>query len=253
MSLSPTALGAALNGLLEPARFADPSSNGLQVDAGAPVAKVATAVSVSLEAIAAAAAGGAQALVVHHGLFWGRADAPGAAVLGGRVRALLAAKVSLLAYHLPLDAHPTLGNNLPALAAWGVAEPAPFGHWEGQALGGAGDLPAAEAVSAFRARLANYYGQPPLHLPGGPHEVRRVALVTGGGADFLSEAAAAGCDALVTGEAEERSAHWAREAGIHLFACGHHATERLGVRLLAAWLQSELGLGAEYLEVPNPV
>ena len=98
-----------------------------------------------------------------------------------------------------------------------------------------------------------YYGRPPLHLPGGPEIISRVALVTGGGADFLTEAAAANCDALVTGEAEERSTQWAKEVGVHLFACGHHATERLGVRLLAGWLEGELALASEYLEIANPV
>lgn len=252
-ALSPQELEGALNDLFRPQSFDDPGLNGLQVDAARPIRVVATAVSVSAAAVSAAAERGAQALVVHHGLFWGGQPAPLTGVLGGRVRALLGAGVSLLAYHLPVDAHEVVGNAHPVLRSLGTTATEPFGDWRGTAVGARGELAAPVPPGEFARLLEAEYDHPALHFPGRAETVRRVALVTGAGSDFLDEAAAAGCDALVTGEPRERSQDWAAETGVHLFCCGHWATETAGMRLLARWIDDNLGLQAEYVSLPNPV
>jgi dinuclear metal center YbgI/SA1388 family protein len=246
------ALTADLDRLLESPRFRDYGPNGLQVEGRAEVRRLATAATASLAACRAAAAAGADALLVHHGLLWGRCE-PITGPLRARLAVLLQADMSLLAYHLPLDAHAEHGNNAVALARLGAVPGGAFAEHKGMLIGRLGNLPVAEDPTAFSARLQTAFAHPVLHCPGASPRIQRIGVVTGGGQGHLLEAAAAGCDALVAGEASEQSWHEAAESGCHLFACGHHATEDLAVHALGALLAERHGLAHVPLHLPNPV
>ncbi len=247
---------AELDTLLEPQRFSDYCVNGLQVPGAELVSTVATGVSAHAELFELAAAERAELLVVHHGLFWGDGVAAIDALLARRLRILFHANIALAAYHLPLDAHPQLGNNALIAGALG-ADPhqlTPFALHHGQPVGfiatlpGDG-LPAAELFSRVREVTA----REPLVFDAGPPLVRRLAIVSGGGADYIGDAVAAGADALLTGEAAERSMALARESRVHLIAAGHHATETFGIRRLGEHLAQRFQLRHVFLDVPNPV
>jgi len=247
-----TALTADLDRLLEAARFRDYGPNGLQVEGRPEIRRLATSATASLAACRAAALAGADALLVHHGLLWGRCE-PITGPLRARLGVLLRAEMSLLAYHLPLDAHPELGNNAVALGRLGAVAEGAFAEHRGALIGRLGTLPATEDPLAFGRRLEVVFQHPVLHCPGSSSAIRRIGVVTGGGQGHLLEAAAAGCDALVTGEASEQSWHEAAESGCHLFACGHHATEDLAVHALGALVGERHGLIHLPLHLPNPV
>jgi dinuclear metal center YbgI/SA1388 family protein len=256
---APTAaILAELDRLLEPARFDDYCVNGLQVPGPAHVDTLVTGVSAHAELFELAAHERAQLLLVHHGLFWGAGVAAIDPILQRRLRLLFDADIALAAYHLPLDAHPELGNNALLARALGADTLAPFALHHGQPIGfiatmpgdGHGDgIPAADLF----ARVAEVTAREPLVFDAGPPRVRRLAIVTGAGADYTADAAAAGADALLTGEPAERSMAQAREAHIHLIAAGHHATETFGVRRLGEHLAERFALRHVFIDVPNPV
>lgn len=242
-----------LDETLDARSFKDYGPNGLQVAGAAEVAHLATAVSVSLEVIERAIADGAQALLVHHGLFW-QGDDP---VIGDlerrRLQTLFAGDLSLLAYHLPLDAHPILGNNALLADLLGLVERAPFGEHGGVLLGVQGALPSPASVTEVAATLGVQLGSTPLVLAGGEHPVRTVGIVSGGAAKDIRQAALAGLDAFITGEPREDSAYLARELGVHLIAAGHNATETVGVQALGAAAAERFGITTVFLPVVNPV
>jgi len=245
---------AEIDGLLEPDRFEDYCVNGLQVPGATQVDTLATGVSANAALFEAAAAAGAELLLVHHGLFWGSGVRVVDDLLKHRLKLLFDAGIALAAYHLPLDAHPQLGNNAVLARELGAEGLLPFAEHRGRTIGfigalGDGGMTASELCERVRAAT----GRAALHLDGGPARVRTLAVVTGGGADYLEEAAAAGADALVTGEPEERSTAMARELGLHLIAGGHHATETFGVRALGEHLASRFALQHVFLDVSNPV
>jgi dinuclear metal center YbgI/SA1388 family protein len=245
---------AELDRLLELERFDDYCVNGLQVPGRDHVKTIATGVSAHAELFELAAGEQADLLLVHHGLFW----APGVqaidAILKRRVQILFDANVALAAYHLPLDAHPEFGNNALLAHALGAGELAPFALHHGQPIGFLASLPGdGLAAEELFARAHAITEREPLVFDAGPLRVRRVAIVSGGGADYIADAATAGADALLTGEAAERSLAQARELGIHLIAAGHHATETFGVRALGEHLAARFGLRHVFLDVPNPV
>jgi dinuclear metal center YbgI/SA1388 family protein len=221
--------------------FDDSSVNGLQVEAGAEVDNLAIAVDASLEAIEGAAEAGAQMLLVHHGLLWGK-PSPLRGVLGARVGRLFRTGVSLYAAHIPLDAHPTLGNNAELARRFELREVEPFGVYRGKSIGLAGSLdrprPVVELIRALESRV----GPATAAVLAGENPVARVAVVSGGAGDMVEEAARNGIQLLVTGEQDHTAAVYARDAGIHLLFLGHHATEVYGVRALAGHLESEFGL-----------
>ena len=233
--------------------FQDYGPNGLQVVGADEVTHLATAVSVSLDVIERAIADGAQALLVHHGLFW-QGDDP---VIGDlerrRLQTLFAGDLSLLAYHLPLDAHPTLGNNALLADLLGLVDRAPFGEHGGVMLGVQGALPSPAPVGDVAAALGAALGSTPLVLAGGDHPVCTVGIVSGGAAKDIRQAAAAGLDAFITGEPREESAYVAAELGVHLIAAGHNATETVGVQALAAAAVERFGITTAFLPVVNPV
>jgi dinuclear metal center YbgI/SA1388 family protein len=240
---------AYANELLEVEKWPEFAPAGLQVTGVDEVSKVVSGVSASRELFERAAAAGAQLVLVHHGLFWRNEPLVVDRRLRGRLEALFAADISLVAYHLALDAHPELGNNARLATELGIDRETGFG---GVGLGGrmvGGAVPLDELVE----RVAEIAGRRPLVLPGGPGLVQRAAVSSGGSGYDLIEAAHQGYDAMVTGEAEEPSFHTARELGITLIAAGHHATERLGVQALGDHLAERFELAHEYVEVPNPV
>jgi dinuclear metal center YbgI/SA1388 family protein len=244
----------AIDELLEPGRFEDYCVNGLQVPGPERVATIATGVSANAELFSLAAAEGAELLIVHHGLFWGpgvRAIDP---LLATRLKLLFDAGIALAAYHLPLDAHPELGNNALLARELGAAGLRPFGEHRGQPIGFLASLPDGGLPPAeLCERVGRATGQSPLHLDGGPEQLREVAIVTGAGADYIGDAAAAGAQALITGEAAERATALAREHRVHLIAAGHHATETFGVRALGERLAERFAVRHVFLNVPNPV
>jgi dinuclear metal center YbgI/SA1388 family protein len=233
--------------------IADYGPNGLQVEGRAQVRRVVCGVTASLAFIEQAVARGADLLVVHHGILWNGQSPVLRGSLRRRVAALLAAEVTLLAYHLPLDRHPTVGNAAPALRDLGVVELEPFGSARGVSVGFQGRLAEPLPVAGFVARCERYYEVPARAFLHGPPEVRRVGLVTGAAQSEIHAAVASGLDAFLTGEVSEYNFHVAAEEGIHHISLGHHATERTGPRCLARHLRESCGLDAEFLDVPNPV
>jgi dinuclear metal center YbgI/SA1388 family protein len=234
--------------LLDLASFPDYGPQGLQVAGADEVTRVVCAVSSSLELFERAAAGGAQLVVVHHGLLWNNESR----VIDGRVRrrlqALFDGDLTLAAYHLALDAHPDVGNNALLARELGVADHEPFAD-----IGRRGRLPAPEPLETFLARVRERIAPEPLVFAEGPERVERVAIVSGGGGRNLVDAAAGGCDLFLTGEPEEPSLHLARELGVTFVAAGHYATERLGVQALTARLAERFALDWEFVDLPNPV
>jgi dinuclear metal center YbgI/SA1388 family protein len=241
--------------LLEPARFDDFSVNGLQVPGPERVERIATGVSAHAELFERAAATGAGLVIVHHGLFWGSGVRAIDATLHGRLKVLFDAGMALAAYHLPLDAHPDLGNNALLARAIGAEQLEPFGEHCGQTIGFLATIDSEGGVEsgALIARIAEVTSREPLVLGAGPPRIRRLAIVSGAGSDYVADAAAAGAQALLTGEPVERVTATARELGLHVIAAGHHATETLGIRALGELLAGRFGLEHAFIDVPNPV
>ena len=245
---------AEIDRLLEPARFKDYGPNGLQVPGPDEVSTVATGVSAHAELFEMAAVERAELLIVHHGLFWGGGPGPIDAALKRRLRILFDADIGLAAYHLPLDANPEVGNNALLARALGAERLKPFALHEGQPIGFIASLPGdGLAAAELFARVRDITSREPLVFDAGPARVRHIAIVSGAGADYLADAAAAGADALLTGEPAERTMAVARESGVHFIAAGHYATETFGVRRLGEHLAERFGVRAVFLEVPNPV
>ncbi len=233
--------------LLEIERFPEFAPQGLQVVGAAEVTTIECGVSCSRELFEHAVDLGAELILVHHGLFWRNEPLVVDARLRGRLETLFRGRASLVAYHLALDAHPTVGNNAQLAARIGATPKAPFG---GVGLGCAIEpLSLADLVERVEAAVE----RTPLVFTGGDREIRRRAVSTGGAGHDLIKAAHAGYDALLTGEPEEPSGATARELGVHLIAAGHHATERFGVQALAAHLAERFALEWRYVEVDNPV
>jgi len=241
-----------LNELLDVDAVEDYCPNGVQVAGAAEVRRIVTGVTASLELIEAAVDVGAQMLVTHHGILW-NGDSH---VLRGhfrkRVKALLDAGVTLLAYHLPLDRHAEVGNNAPALRDLGVIELEPFAPHGGVCVGWKGRFPAPIRPSELMERLRRYYEDEPLGFLHGREDVRTIGLVSGAAQRDARLAVAEGLDAFVTGEVSEFNMHLAREEGFHHVSVGHHASERVGPRCLAEHLASFFGVETMFIDVVNP-
>ncbi|HVS02816.1 MAG TPA: Nif3-like dinuclear metal center hexameric protein [Thermoanaerobaculia bacterium] len=246
-------LAAHLDELLEVAAVEDYGPNGIQVEGRERVGKVVTGVSACQELFERAADAGADAVLVHHGLFWQGMPYPLTGVTYRRVAALVRNELSLLAYHLPLDRHPELGNNALAARRLGLKRLQPFGRHQGVAIGFQGIFPEPLPFAELVARCRELFDQEPLALGDGPGEVQRVGIISGGAQKELHQAIAAGLEVYITGEASEWVTNLAREAGIHYLAAGHYATERLGVQALGEHLAERFGIETEFLDVPNPV
>ncbi|BCL77212.1 GTP cyclohydrolase 1 type 2 [Jeongeupia sp. HS-3] len=236
--------------LLSVDRFRDYCPNGVQIEGRETIVKLATAVTASQAAVDAAVAIGADALLVHHGYFW---KSEAAAIRGtkkARIAALIKADVNLFAYHLPLDAHPELGNNAQLGERLGLTATGRFGDQE---LGWIGELAEPATLADFARRIATALDREPLVIGDAARPIRRVAWCTGGAQGYFHEAVNLGIDAFLTGEASEFVTHLARETGVAFIAAGHHATERYGVRALGEHLARQFGLELIHLDIENPV
>ena len=243
----------AFDGLLQPERFKDYGPNGLQVEGRAEISRVVSGVTASLALIDAAIEARADAIFVHHGLFWRGQDGRVTGWMRQRLQQLLAHDINLFAYHLPLDAHPQWGNNAQLGRVLGWASESQFGE---QALGclASASYPSAQAVADHVARAlgrsVTLVG--PEGAPGVQRPIAKVAWCTGGAQSYFESAIAAGADVFVTGEISEPQAHLARETGVAFVAAGHHATERYGAPALAAEVARSLGLAHQFIEIDNP-
>jgi dinuclear metal center YbgI/SA1388 family protein len=240
---------SALNELLRPDLFKDYGPNGLQVEGRRQVRRLVSGVTASLAFIDAALADGADALLVHHGLFWRGHDGRLTGWLKDRVARLLTADVSLFAYHLPLDAHADLGNNAALGRQLGWQADARFGE---QSLGFIGSVAVASSAAALADQVQQALQRAPVLLPGDGRPIRRVAWCTGGAQGYFEDAIAAGADVFLTGELSEPQAHLSRETGVAYLACGHHATERYGAPAVGTWVAQQLGLQHRFIEIDNP-
>jgi dinuclear metal center YbgI/SA1388 family protein len=243
-----------LDELLDPGGFDDYGPNGLQVPGRAEVDRVVTGVSASLELFERAVAADAGLVLVHHGVFWDKAPRALSPAAAARLRMLLTAEVNLVAYHLPLDAHPEVGNNALLADALGATAHEPFAEHAGRPIGVAARFgeDGVEAGELF-SRVTEVTGRAPLVFDDGPDRVRSLGIVSGGAAGDLETAIAAGLDGFLTGEPSEPAMTTAREAGVHFIAAGHYATETFGVRHLGELLAERFGVAHQFIDVPNPV
>ncbi|WP_422012071.1 Nif3-like dinuclear metal center hexameric protein [Roseateles sp.] len=242
------ALELRLNQLLEPGRFKDYGPNGLQVEGRAEVRHLVCGVTASLALIDAAIAAKADAILVHHGLFWRGQDGRVTGWMKQRLAQLIRRDINLFAYHLPLDAHPTLGNNAQLGARLGWTADARFGE---QDLGFSAAIEPTD-LPTLAARLRETLGRDVTVVPGDGRLLRRVAWCSGGAQGYFEGAIAAGADVFITGEISEPQAHYARETGVAFVAAGHHATERYGVQGVGAQVAQDLGLSWQFIDVDNP-
>ena len=248
--IEPQALAAYCDQLLDAAACADYAPNGLQVEGERPIRRLVSGVTASAALIAAARELDADALLVHHGWFWKGKGPCLTGTKGRRARALLCSGMSLIAYHLPLDTHPTLGNNATLAAHLGLLEACPTGIGNGVVW--SGRLPTALPPETWAAGVGERLGRTPTLIAVGDRPVQRIAWCTGGGQGYLEAAAALGVDAFLSGELSEQTTHTARELGICFLAAGHHATERYGVQALGDHLAVRFGLDHRYVEIENP-
>lgn len=243
-----------LNEKLSPQLTKDYCPNGLQIEGSAQVTKVVTGVTASQALIDYAIKVKAQALLVHHGYFWKGESEAIRGMKGNRIRSLIKNDINLYGYHLPLDTHPELGNNVRLAQLLDIEIDGGLeGHPQSVAL--FGHLNAPSTGSELARRIDKVLSRPPLHIaPEGPDKlINTIGWCTGGGQDFIELAASHGLDAFISGEISERTTYIAREMGIHYFSAGHHATERYGIKALGEWLASEHGLDVEFVDIDNPV
>lgn len=245
-----TELDTYLNQYLEVARFRDYCPNGLQVEGRAELRSIVTGVTASLALLDAARDAGADAVLVHHGYFWRGEEPRVTGTRRARIALLLAHDINLFAFHLPLDAHAEVGNNV-QLAR--ILELSVAGRFCEQdiALHGAFDAPLP--LSALARRVAERLGRVPLVIGRDDQPVRRIAWCTGGAQGYLEEAVRLGVDAFISGEISEQTVHLARESGVAYIAAGHHATERYGIRALGEHLAARFGLAHTFIDIDNPV
>jgi len=237
-----------VNQKLNTGAFSDYAPNGLQVEGRAEIRTVITGVTACQALLDEAVIRQADAVLVHHGYFW-KSESP---LIKGmkrqRLRTLLANDINLYGWHLPLDAHPQLGNNAQLAALFDIevkGEVQPLVPW--------GELVEPLSGEALAAKIAVKLGRTPLHCgDNAPARIKRIAWCSGGGQGFIDSAAAFGVDAFITGEVSEQTIHSAREQGIHFFAAGHHATERGGIKALGEWLAQQHGLDVTFIDIDNP-
>ncbi len=242
-----------LQATLKPWAFNDYCPNGLQVQGKENVQLLVSGVTASQALIDAAIDLQADAILVHHGYFWKGENACVVGMKKNRLKALLMNDVSLLAYHLPLDAHPELGNNQQLALRLGITIDGALYPDNPKQVGNIGTLPQAMSADQLAAQLMKVLGQAPTHIAGGSAQIKKVGFCTGAAQGFIEQAVLMGCDAYISGEISEPTVHVAREAGIHYFAAGHHATERYGVQALGEFVAQRLGVRHQFVDIANPV
>jgi dinuclear metal center YbgI/SA1388 family protein len=242
----------ALDALLQPERFRDYGPNGLQVEGRAQVEKIVSGVTASRALIEAAIAVRADTILVHHGLFWRGQDGCVTGWMKQRLALLLAHDINLFAYHLPLDAHPSLGNNAQLGLQLGLVARSWFGEQDLGCLGQRADGQAFESPQALATHIQGALGRQVVLAGDARQTIRKIAWCSGGAQSYFEAAIAAGADAFITGEISEPQAHYARECGVAYLACGHHATERYGAPAVAAHVAAQWGLAHEFIDIDNP-
>lgn len=244
-------LEAYLNRLLDIAKFHDYCPNGLQVEGRSEVRQLVSGVTASLDFLEAAIAAGADTVLVHHGYFWRGENSCLTGMKRNRIALLLAHDISLLAYHLPLDAHPELGNNAQLSHRLGLCETGRFGE---QGIGMYGTLPSnISSLKELRLSVERTLSRTPLVIGDDACSLKRVAWCTGGAQDYFGEAIDLGADVFITGEISERTVHLARESGVAFISAGHHATERYGIQALGNHISKKFGISHQYIDIDNPV
>lgn len=244
---------AYLDRLLDSTNFSDYGPNGLQVQGKNRIRKLTTGVSACLELFERATEIGADAVLVHHGLLWQGLAPEVTGVKYRRLEVLLRHEINLIGYHLPLDAHPELGNNALGARGLGCSRLEPFAELEGRKIGFHGRLTETINADQLLERCQSVFGFEPLAFLCGPDTIETIGVVSGGGSKALYDAIDLGLDVFITGEPNEWVMNVAREAKIHFVAAGHYRTEVLGVRALGEHLADRFGLEVEFIDVPNPI
>ena len=268
-STTTQALTQFCNDYLSADAFRDYAPNGLQVDSGQPIQRIVTGVTACEALIDAAIADNADAIMVHHGYFWKGESEPIVGMKGQRIRKLLQHGISLIAYHLPLDAHPIIGNNAKLAELLGLTITGALYPDESHPVGNVATC-IPQTAESFTATINHALGRAPLHISADytlpdcslsdskqfdtlqPKLIARVGLCTGGAQDMIEQAAIMGCDAYISGEISERTTHSARELGIDYFACGHHATERGGIQALGELIAQQFNIPVTFIDIDNP-
>lgn len=245
---------AELDTLLRPRRFRDYCPNGLQVEGREQIQRIVTGVTACQALLDAALVQEADAILVHHGYFWKGEDACVTGIRKQRLQTLLQADLNLFAYHLPLDAHPTLGNNAQLARQLGLEVDGSLMPDRGDdAIGLVGHLPDVMSALEFARHLESVLGRSVLHVGDDDDEIETLGWCTGAAQGYIDKALELGMDAYVSGEISEQTVHFARETGIHYFACGHHASERYGVQALGNWVAQKFGVEHVFIDIDNPV
>lgn len=243
---------AALNGLLQPHLFADYCPNGLQVEGRGRIERIVTGVTACQALLDEAVRRGADAVLVHHGWFWKNEDPCVTGMKRRRLATLLANDINLYGYHLPLDAHPEVGNNAQLARRLGIEVTGGLDALNPRAVGNVGRLPAPVTAAAFAGVVRAALGREPLHVGDPAATVSSVGWCTGAAQGHIEQAVAAGVDLYLTGEVSEQTVHVARETGIQFLACGHHATERYGVQAVGEWLAARFAIEHCFVDIANP-
>lgn len=233
--------------------FKDYAPNGLQIEGKPEVKKILCAVTASQDAIDAAIAQQADLLLVHHGYFWKGEPYPITGMRGKRIKTLIQNDISLVGYHLPLDSHPTLGNNAAIAEILGLENIEALNPSERNPIGNIGYLKNPMQPEDFKYFLTEKLGFETIHLNAEKPMIEKVGFCTGAAQDFITQAAMMDCDAFISGEVSERTFYEAKELNVHYFACGHHATERYGVQRLAKAISEQFNIEYSYFELNNPI
>lgn len=238
---------------LKSSEFKDYAPNGLQIEGKTEVRKILAAVTASQDAIDAAIRENADLLLVHHGYFWKGEAYPITGMRGKRIKSLIQHDISLLAYHLPLDSHPSLGNNAAIADLLKLERIEALDPSERHPIGNIGYLNQPMPVEEFKTFVSEKLKFDVTHLPADKNMIEKVGFCTGGAQDFIVKAAEQGCDAYISGEVSERTFYEAKELDVHYFACGHHATERYGVQRLGQAISEQFDIEYVYFELNNPI
>ncbi|WP_352337854.1 Nif3-like dinuclear metal center hexameric protein [Psychrobacter sp. 16-MNA-CIBAN-0192] len=270
--LSAQALTRFCDNYLSAGQFKDYAPNGLQVDGGQPIERIVTGVTACEALIDAAIAANADAIMVHHGYFWKGEPEPLIGMKGRRIRKLLQNGISLIAYHLPLDAHPIIGNNATLAQSLGLTIVGGLYPNEAHPVGNIATC-APQSAATFTHTITQALNRAPLYIASNYQNtaylndnkannsesdindtklIERVGICTGGAQDMIEQAATMGCDAYISGEISERTTHSARELGIDYFACGHHATERGGIQALGELVAQQFNIPVTFIDIANP-
>ncbi|PNK59905.1 Nif3-like dinuclear metal center hexameric protein [Psychrobacter sp. FDAARGOS_221] len=249
--ISPTALAQWCDTYLQASEFSDYCPNGLQVDTDTPIENIITGVTASQNLIDAAIEANADAILVHHGYFWKGEPSPLTGMKGKRIRSLMQNNISLLAYHLPLDAHPIIGNNAILAEQLDLEITGALYPHEKHPVGNIAKCDPI-TIQDFITKVSDKLQRIPTHISAGNDVITRVGICTGGAQDMIEQAAAMDCQLYISGEISERTTHAARELGIDYLACGHHATEKGGIQALGDLIEQSLGLSVRFIDDPNP-